>query len=76
MGTCESRLSTMQALKSKFAAPLPFVYCWFETSYRAAQAVARYVAQAGLTLTPHLPVSTLSSFSTVSLRSKGIFVVI
>lgn len=76
MGTCESRLSTMQALKSKFAAPLPFVYCWFETSYRAAQTVTCYVAQAGLKLTPHLPVSTLSSFPIVSLRIEDIFVVI
>lgn len=79
MGICESRLSTIKALKSKFAVLLPLVYCWFETSYRAAQAVClspRSVAQACLKPTPHLPVSTLSSFSIVSLRSKDIFVVI
>lgn len=70
MGIYESRLSMIKALKSKFA----FFCHSCIVSLRHLTVLPKlspcYVAQADLKLTPHLPVSTLPSFSIVSLRVK------
>lgn len=68
MGIYESRLSMIKASKSKFAF---FCHsCIVSLRHLTVLTKPCYVVQADLKLTPHLPVSTLPSFSIVSLRVK------